>query len=119
MASRYGIFCAAMLVSIVPTGAFAQVAFDGSWTVSRTGIGCTPTGSISVQFAGGRISGSYVGATGRHVVSGTVRANGSFNFTGRSSETVRFSGRIAGSSGSGSWSVDGRDCRGSLTIRKG
>lgn len=111
-----------LAVSLLASGtAIAQgvTAFDGTWSVSRTGRGCTPAGTISVQIRSGRISGSYFGGTGRHVVSGTISANGSFRFTGTSSETVRFRGAIRGGAGSGSWSVAGRDCGGTLTMRRG
>jgi len=93
--------------------------FDGSWTVIRTGIGCTPKREISVRFKRGKASGSYRGGTGWHRISGSISPRGSFKFTAKSgSDTVVFQGRVKGRSGTGSWYVSGRSCRGDLTISR-
>lgn len=99
--------------------AFAQAQFDGTWNVSRVGVGCTPAGQIQVTFKSGRVSGQYMGGSGNHIVAGSITGNGAFSFTGKSAtDTVRFRGKIAGNSGSGNWNLEGRACSGTLTISK-
>lgn len=101
------------------TPVWAQANFDGTWQVSRTGVGCTPTGAITVMIRGGKISGRYAGASGMHVVVGTVGKAGAFSFTGRSpTDVVRFSGRISGDRGTGAWTLQGKACSGSLTMSR-
>jgi len=93
--------------------------FDGTWKVSRTGQGCKPKGVIKVRISNGAVSGSYRGASGKHVVSGGISNNGAFKFTARSPrDVVSFRGKIKGKKGKGTWSVRGRSCGGSLKIRK-
>ena len=98
--------------------AFAS-AYDGTWKISRTGIGCTPKSLIRVKIDQNRISGSYRGGTGKHTISGKVTSSGNFSFQAKSpSDLVIFSGAISEKSGTGKWNVKGRNCGGTLRIRK-
>lgn len=112
----------AVAVFIIGVGSAASsmaAPFDGTWKVSRTGQGCKPKGVIKIRINNGTVSGSYRGASGKHIVSGGISHNGSFKFNARSPrDVVTFRGRIKGKKGKGSWSVRGRSCKGSLKIRK-
>jgi hypothetical protein len=122
--SRAGVVSAILLaIGVVapPVPALAQAgrAHDGRWSLTRTGVGCTPAGLITVEVRNGRFVGSYMGGTGEHRLSGQVAADGRFSFTGRSpSDTVRFQGVIRGASGEGEWSVEGRACGGTLRMSR-
>ena len=106
-------------LAIVTANPVLAASYNGTWSVIRSGRGCTPKRYISVRIKGKRISGSYYGGSGRHNISGSISSNGSFRFTARSSrDRVSFSGKIRGKSGRGSWRVAGRSCGGSLSIRK-
>jgi hypothetical protein len=108
---------AAALLLAAPTVPRAQSAFDGTWSLSRTGVGCTPAGVISVAIRNGRFIGSYEGATGTHRLAGGISREGAFSFTGRSPvDIVQFSGKIVGAAGEGRWSVEGKACGGTLKI---
>lgn len=112
------------IVFVLMVGLALQIAIppamaanlDGTWKVSRTGYGCTPTGIIRIHVKRGKVSGSYRGGTGKHILSGKVASSGSFSFRGRSRETVLFRGKISGAKGRGTWNVRGRDCGGKLRI---
>lgn len=113
--------CAAMFFGAGLLFAVSAVAapFDGTWKVSRTGQGCKPKGVIKIRINNGTVSGSYRGASGKHIVSGGISSNGAFKFNARSPrDVVTFRGRIKGKKGKGSWSVRGRSCKGSLKIKK-
>jgi len=104
--------------AVVPNQAHAA-SFNGAWKVSRVGYGCTPTGLITVNFKKGKITGSYRGGSGRHIAKGTIASSGQFRFDARSPrDIVVFKGKIAGKSGTGTWYVSGRSCRGTLKIFK-
>jgi hypothetical protein len=106
-----------MIFAATTVPALGQNAFDGVYTVTRTGIGCTPAGLISVRIDKGRFVGSYEGGTGTHRLTGTIQRSGAFSFTGQSPvDTVVFQGRIDGTRGSGNWEVRGKNCRGTLQI---
>ncbi len=113
-----GVITASVFIAFDTTPSFAG-DFDGRWKVSRTGKGCKPKGVIKVRISEDKFSGSYVGGTGKHIISGTIKDSGSFKFIAKSpKDNVHFKGKISGSKGSGSWNVAGRNCGGSLKIYK-
>jgi hypothetical protein len=109
----------ALLLAGMPVATPVALAgsYDGSWKVSRTSSNCRPKSVISIRVKRGKISGSYVGGSGRHKISGSVSSNGSFRFSAQSlRDRVNFKGKISGKAGKGRWNVSGKPCNGSLRV---
>ena len=88
-------------------------AFDGHWQIVRTGQQCAagPVNTFGLTIVAGNVT------TGP----GTVRPDGAFNFERMSSHgtrPVRFSGRLQGDAGSGTFAAVGGKCHGTFTAKK-
>lgn len=105
----------ACIVSALGTPA-AAASFDGSWTVSiSTKKGSCDSGSIPVQVSEGRIQSSHPSVA----LSGRVAQGGSISVTvGGGVKKANGSGRLTGSSGSGTWSGGGGVCSGTWVAQR-
>ena len=98
--------------------AFAEPAkFDGTWSVSLVGTGglcgSGASSTLTVQNGSVRAGGSGVS------VSGSVGSSGSVSLAlQKSGVQGTASGKLSGSSGSGSWSVASLGCSGRWTAQR-
>ena len=98
--------------------AFAEPAkFDGTWSVSLVGTGglcgSGTSSTLTVQNGSVRAGGSGVS------VSGQVGASGSVSLAlQKSGVQGTASGKLSGSSGSGSWAVSSLGCSGRWTAQR-
>ena len=114
---RPGLVVVSLFVALFTSSAVFAGSYDGTWKVRRTGVNCTPTGLITVRIKKNAFSGSYIGGSGKHIVSGAISASGNFKFEAKSPrDRVVFQGQISADKGEGRWSVRGRSCGGSLKI---
>ncbi len=95
--------------------ALAKTAFDGSWrvTASTTQGNCESVVHYRIVIIDGRVmSGDITGVSGQVGASGNVSVR-----VTRKEGTALGSGRLAGNSGSGSWTVrsPSRQCAGTWT----
>ena len=97
----------------------ALADFSGRWNVTiYTSNGpCDQSYLVPVEVEGSRIV--YRGTVGLSG-GGTVSANGAIrtNFS-RGGDSISASGRLSGTSGSGSWTAPERKCSGTWTASKG
>jgi hypothetical protein len=104
--------------SLVSGSALAEPAkFDGTWSVSLVGngglCGSGASSTLMVQNGSVRAGGSDVS------VSGSVGSSGSVSLAlQKSGVQGTASGKLSGSSGSGSWSVASLGCSGRWTAQR-
>lgn len=101
---------------IVGTPAAAAAPFDGSWTVSiATRTGTCQSGSLPIQVRDGKIvSGNpVVNVQGAVATSGGLRVS-----VGDGMRKANGSGKLNGTSGSGTWSGGGGICSGTWVAER-
>ena len=112
----------AMLLTLVSviwlagTPVAAAAPFDGNWTVRiATQTGSCQSGSLPIQVRDGKIVSSSPIAN----VSGKVADGGSLRVVvGDGLRKANGSGRLSGTSGSGSWSAGGGLCSGTWVAER-
>ena len=91
--------------------------FDGLWDISSTGNEHCVYQSSEFRIA--IANGAVVNSTPEH---GNVETTGDFSFTTRSRAnpnlTVRYIGRLSGSTGEGTYQVLGSKCGGALALKR-
>jgi hypothetical protein len=104
--------------AILSGSALAEPAkFDGTWSVSLVGNGglCGSGASSTLMVQNGSVRAGGSGVS----VSGQVGPGGSVSLAlQKSGVQGTASGRLSGSSGSGSWSVSSLGCSGHWTARR-
>ena len=100
------------LGALLSASAFAEPAkFDGTWSVSLVGTGglcgSGTSSTLTVQNGSVRAGGSGVSVSGQVAPSGSVSLA-----LQKSGVQGTASGKLSGSSGSGSWSVSSLGCSG-------
>jgi serine/threonine protein kinase len=87
--------------------------FDGVWEITRTGQDCFARSHIfGVNIVNGTFAQGY----------GTVSPSGEFNFYGKTLNTgrreLRYTGKLNGASGAGTFYAEGGACRGTFKARR-
>jgi hypothetical protein len=118
MAHRYRV-ASALVAAALAGPALAQAQFNGNWSVlveTQRGT-CDRAYRYAVAVENGRVR--YAGPES-FTVSGSVAANGAVSGSISRGETrVNVSGRLSGSSGSGTWTGSGgTNCAGRWTAEK-
>ena len=104
--------------ALLSASAFAEPAkFDGTWSVSLVGTGglcgSGTSSTLTVQNGSVRAGGSGVSVSGQVAPSGSVSLA-----LQKSGVQGTASGKLSGSSGSGSWSVASLGCSGRWTAQR-
>lgn len=106
----------ACIASLLCTPATAAAPFDGAWTVSiSTNKGSCDNGSIPIKVSEGRIQSGHPSVA----IAGSVAQGGGVRVTvGGGVKKANGSGRLTGSSGSGTWSGGGGMCSGTWVAER-
>src|SRR3954470_13493644 len=96
-------------------GALAQGRYDGSWAIAvATDRGpCDPVYRYYIDVEGQIVRVRGLGGPQTHSAAGLVRADGRINaVVGHANDPVRVKGRLAQTSGTGTWAAPARGCAG-------
>jgi hypothetical protein len=101
--------------------ALAQGSYDGSWAITvATGRGpCDPVYHYYVDVQGDTVRLRTMSGSQAQSASGLVRPDGRINVVvGQANDPVRVKGRLARTSGAGTWAAPARGCTGRWSAAK-